>query len=50
MDMTRTDRCRSVPGAWSQDRGDGLLTVVPPSVPTADVIALSCTEELPAAL
>jgi CRP-like cAMP-binding protein len=31
---------RGIPGAWSQDRGDGLLTVIPPSVPTAEVIAL----------
>jgi len=40
---------RGIPGAWSQDRGDGLLTVVPPSVPTADVIAL-LHKELPDAL
>jgi CRP-like cAMP-binding protein len=40
---------RGIPGAWSQDRGDGLLTVIPPSVPTADVIAL-LHKELPAAL
>ena len=38
-----------VPGAWSQDRGDGLLTVIPPSVPTASLIALLHTK-LPAAL
>jgi class 3 adenylate cyclase len=40
---------RGIPGAWSQDRGDGLLTVVPPSVPTADVVAL-LHKELPEAL
>jgi CRP-like cAMP-binding protein len=40
---------RGIPGAWSQDRGDGLLTVIPPSIPTADVIAL-LHKELPAAL
>jgi class 3 adenylate cyclase len=40
---------RGIPGAWSQDRGDGLLTVVPPSVPTAEVIAL-LHKELPDAL
>jgi CRP-like cAMP-binding protein len=39
LDMTRLT-LQDIPGAWSQDRGDGLLTVVPPSVPTADVIAL----------
>jgi CRP-like cAMP-binding protein len=48
LDMTRLTLQR-VPGAWSQDRGDGLLTVVPPSVPTADVIAL-LHRELPPAL
>jgi CRP-like cAMP-binding protein len=40
---------RGMPGAWSQDRGDGLLTVVPPSIPTADVVAL-LHKELPEAL
>jgi CRP-like cAMP-binding protein len=40
---------QGIPGAWSQDRGDGLLTVIPPSVPTADVVAL-LHRELPAAL
>jgi CRP-like cAMP-binding protein len=40
---------RGIPGAWSQDRGDGLLTVIPPNVPTADVIAL-LHRDLPAAL
>lgn len=48
LDMTCMS-LRSVLGAWSQDRGDGLLTVVPPSVPTADVIALM-HRELPPAL
>ena len=46
--MTRLT-LQKVPGAWSQDRGDGLLTVVPPSVPTAEVIAL-LHRELPSAL
>ncbi len=40
---------QGIPGAWSQDRGDGLLTVIPPSVPTAEVIAL-LHRDLPAAL
>jgi CRP-like cAMP-binding protein/class 3 adenylate cyclase len=38
-----------IPGAWSQDRGDGLLTVIPPNVPTADVMAL-LHKGLPSAL
>ena len=46
--ITRT-MLRGIPAAWSQDRGDGLLTVIPPSVPTADVIAL-LHRDLPAAL
>jgi CRP-like cAMP-binding protein/class 3 adenylate cyclase len=40
---------QGIPGAWSQDRGDGLLTVIPPGVPTADVIAL-LHRKLPSAL
>src|SRR5216683_3340380 len=36
-DVTRMT-LQKVPGAWSQDRGDGLLTVIPPSIPTADVV------------
>ena len=48
LDMTLV-ALRGIPGAWSQDRGDGLLTVVPPSVPTAEVIAL-LHKELPDAL
>jgi Cyclic nucleotide-binding domain len=48
LDMTLV-ALRGIPGAWSQDRGDGLLTVVPPNVPTADVIAL-LHKELPDAL
>jgi len=41
---------QSLPDMWSwDDRGDGLLTVVPPSVPTAVVIA-HLHKELPAAL
>jgi hypothetical protein len=48
LDMTLV-ALRGIPGAWSQDRGDGLLTVVPPNVPTADVIAM-LHKELPDAL
>jgi class 3 adenylate cyclase len=48
LDMTRLT-LQTIPGAWSQDRGDGLLTVVPPGVPTGDVIAL-LHRELPPAL
>jgi len=40
---------QGIPGAWSQDRGDGLLTVMPPGVPTADVVAL-LHRKLPSAL
>jgi class 3 adenylate cyclase len=41
---------RDLPDAWSwDDRGDGLLTVVSPSVPTAKVVA-HLHKELPAAL
>jgi CRP-like cAMP-binding protein len=41
---------QDLPGVWSwDDRGDGLLTVVPPSVPTAKVMA-HLHKELPAAL
>ena len=41
---------RDLPDAWSwDDRGDGLLTVVLPSVPTARVVAY-LHKELPAAL
>jgi hypothetical protein len=41
---------RGIPSGWSwDDRGDGLLMVVPPGVPTASVIA-QLVEELPAAL
>ena len=41
---------RGIPDVWSwDDRGDGLLTVVPPSVPTAKVIE-HLHKELPAAL
>lgn len=35
--MTRT-ALKRMPEAWSEDRGDGLLTVVPPSVSTAKVM------------
>ena len=48
LDMTRLT-LQKVPGAWSQDRGDGLLTVVPSGVPTADVITV-LHQELPPAL
>jgi hypothetical protein len=41
---------RGIPDVWSwDDRGDGLLTVVPPSVPTAEVIG-QLHRSLPAAL
>jgi hypothetical protein len=29
---------KGIPDAWSEDRGDGILTVVPPSIPTGKVI------------
>jgi class 3 adenylate cyclase len=35
-------------GARSEDRGDGILTVVPPSIPTANVIERLLKELLPA--
>jgi class 3 adenylate cyclase len=38
-----------IPGVRSEDRGDGLLTVIPPIVPTARVMN-EVLEELPAAL
>ena len=38
-----------IPGVRSEDRGDGLLTVIPPTVPTARVMN-EVLEELPAAL
>lgn len=41
---------RNIPKVWSwDDRGDGLLIIVPPSVPTADVIA-QLFKELPSYL
>lgn len=41
---------RGIPGGWScDDRGDGLLTVIPPSISTARVIN-QLHRELPAAL
>jgi class 3 adenylate cyclase len=40
---------QGIPDAWSQDRGDGLLTVIPPAVPPANVIEL-LHKELPSAL
>lgn len=41
---------QDLPDVWSwDDRGDGLLTVVPPSVPTAEVIA-HLHKELPGAV
>lgn len=40
---------RGISGVRSEDRGDGLLTVVPPGVPTADVIAC-VIKDLPQAL
>ncbi len=29
---------KGMPDAWSEDRGDGILTVVPPSIPTGQVL------------
>lgn len=47
--MTHT-ALQDLPDVWSwDDRGDGLLTVVPPSIPTAQVIR-HLHKELPAAL
>ena len=47
--MTHT-ALQELPDVWSwDDRGDGLLTIVPPSVPTAKVIG-HLHKELPAAL
>jgi CRP-like cAMP-binding protein len=47
--MTHT-ALQDLPDVWSwDDRGDGLLTVVPPSVPTAKVVG-HLHKELPAAL
>lgn len=47
--MTHT-ALQDLPDVWSwDDRGDGLLTIVPPSVPTAKVIG-HLHKELPAAL
>jgi hypothetical protein len=40
---------RDISGVRSEDRGDGLLTVVPPGVPTADVVA-RVIKDLPQAL
>jgi len=40
---------QGIPDAWSQDRGDGLLTVIPPAVPPANVIEL-LHKQLPPAL
>lgn len=37
------------PPAWLEDRGDGFLSVIAPTVPTADVLE-QLLEELPAAL
>ena len=46
--MTRA-ALKGMPEAWSEDRGDGLLTVVPPSVSTAKVMDQLLTV-VPAAL
>ena len=46
--MTRT-ALKGMPEAWSEDRGDGLLTVVPPSVSTAKVMD-QLLKVIPAAL
>lgn len=41
---------QGIPNGWSwDDRGDGLLMVIPPSVPTANVVA-QIVNELPSAL
>ena len=47
VEMTRK-MLRGMP-VWSEDRGDGLLTVIPPSVPTGKVMG-QLLAELPAAL
>lgn len=46
--MTRT-ALKGMPEAWSEDRGDGLLTVVPPNVSTAKVMD-QLLKVIPAAL
>ena len=46
--MTRA-ALAGIPDVWSEDRGDGLLTIVPPSVPPADAID-HLLRELPAAI
>lgn len=47
-DMTNT--ClRGIPGVWSEDRGDGLLVVIPPTVSTGQVLS-QLLSELPIAL
>jgi hypothetical protein len=46
--MTET-AMRGIPGVWSEDRGDGLLTVIPPVVSTGLVLQ-RLLEELPTAL
>ncbi len=41
---------RGIPGGWTwDDRGDGILIVMPPSIPTANVIA-QLVKELPCAV
>jgi hypothetical protein len=40
---------QGVPNVWTLDRGDGLLTVLPPSISTAEVIS-RLLKELPAAI
>ena len=40
---------RGVGGAWSEDRGDGILTVIPPDIPTAEITE-RLVKELPLAL
>ncbi len=47
-DMTNTS-LRGIPGVWSEDRGDGLLIVVPPTVSTGQVLD-QLLSELPIAL
>jgi CRP-like cAMP-binding protein len=40
---------QGIPGVWSFESGDGLLTVVPPSIPTTEVMA-RILRELPGAI
>jgi hypothetical protein len=46
--MTRR-AMQGIPGVWSEDRGDGMLMVIPPDVPTARVMD-QLLQELPGAI